>query len=131
MRLLPLEPGGDFARGLARGRGAALELYARLERDPRTLTVMRPELDILVWAPAGARASDISARSARYFDQAARAHLHLALIELPASLLKTHWPQVEFDRDSVTCLRSCLMKPEHDEWVDTIWSILDELADQQ
>ena len=129
MRLLPLEPGGDFARGLARGRAAALDLYARLESDPRTLTVMRPELDILVWAPAGVRASDISARSAKHFDEAARAHLHLALIELPASLLKTHWPQVEFDRDSVTCLRSCLMKPEHDEWADTIWSILDKLAD--
>ncbi len=131
MRLLPLEPGGDFARGLARGRGAALDIYARLERDPRTLTVMRPELDILVWAPAGARASDISARSAKHFEQAARAHLHLALMELPASLLKTHWPQVEFDCDNVTCLRSCLMKPEHDEWADTIWSILDGLADQQ
>ncbi len=131
MRLLPLEPGGDFARGLARGRGAALDLYARLESDPRYLTLMRPELDILVWAPAGARASDISARSAKHFDEAARAHLHLALIELPASLLKTHWPQVDFDRDSVTCLRSCLMKPEHDEWADTIWSILDKLADQQ
>ena len=131
MRLLPLEPGGDFARGLARGRGAALDLYARLESDPRYLTVMRPELDILVWAPAGVRASDISARSAKHFDEAARAHLHLALIELPASLLKTHWPQVDFDRDSVTCLRSCLMKPEHDEWADTIWSILDKLADQQ
>ena len=131
MRLLPLEPGGDFAQGLARGRAAALDLYARLESDPRTLTVMRPELDILVWAPAGARASDISARSAKHFDEAARAHLHLALIELPASLLKTHWPQVDFDRDSVTCLRSCLMKPEHDEWADTIWSILDKLADQQ
>jgi glutamate/tyrosine decarboxylase-like PLP-dependent enzyme len=131
MRLLPLEPGGEFARGLARGRGAALDLFRRLESDPRYLTVMRPELDILVWAPAGARASDISARSAKHFEQAARAHLHLALMELPASLLKTHWPQVEFDCDSVTCLRSCLMKPEHDEWVDTIWSILDKLADQQ
>ena len=131
MRLLPLESGGEFARGLARGRGAALDIYARLEKDPRTLTVMRPELDILVWAPAGARASDISARSAKHFEQAARAHLHLALMELPASLLKTHWPQVEFDCDKVTCLRSCLMKPEHDEWADTIWSILDGLADQQ
>jgi len=131
MRLLPLEPGGEFARGLARGRGAALDIYARLEKDPRTLTVMRPELDILVWAPAGARASDISARSAKHFEQAARAHLHLALMELPASLLKPHWPQVEFDCDNVTCLRSCLMKPEHDEWADTIWSILDGLADQQ
>jgi glutamate/tyrosine decarboxylase-like PLP-dependent enzyme len=131
MRLLPLVPGGEFAQGLASGRAAALDLYARLEKDPRTLTVMRPELDILVWAPNGARASDISARSARHFDEAARAHLHLALMELPASLLKSHWPQVEFDRDNVTCLRSCLMKPEHEAWVDTIWSILDKLADHR
>jgi glutamate/tyrosine decarboxylase-like PLP-dependent enzyme len=131
MRLLPLVPGGEFAQGLARGRAAALDLYARLAKDPRYLTLMRPELDILVWAPAGGRASDISARSARHFDEAARAHLHLALMELPASLLKAHWPQVEFNRNSVTCLRSCLMKPEHEEWLDTIWSILDELANQQ
>ncbi len=131
MHLLPLVPGGEFAQGLARGRAAALDLYARLEKDPRTLTVMKPELDILVWAPSGARASDISARSARHFDQAARAHLHLALMELPASLLKRHWPRVEFDRDDVTCLRSCLMKPEHEAWADTIWSILDELADHR
>jgi hypothetical protein len=46
---------------------------------------------------------------------------------LPASLLTAHWPHVDFDRDSVTCLRSCLMKPEHEEWVDAIWSILDKL----
>jgi len=128
MRLLPLVPGGEFAQGLARGRAAALDLYARLEKDPRTLTVMRPELDIVVWAPAGSRASDISARSARHFHEAARAHLHLALMELPASLLKSHWPGVEFDRPSVTCLRSCLMKPEHEEWLESIWSILDKLA---
>ena len=128
MRLLPLTPGGEFARGLARGRAAALNLHARLENDPRWLTLMRPELDILVWAPAGLRASDISARSAALFDQAAAEHLHLALIKLPASLLKAHWPQIAFDEDSVTCLRSCLMKPEHDEWTDTIWSILDKLA---
>ena len=90
--------------------------------------IMRPELDIVVWAPAGTRASDIATRSTQAFDEAARSHLHLALMELPSSLLSSHWPQVEFDRDSVTCLRSCLMKPEHAEWVDRIWKILDRIA---
>jgi len=131
MRLFPLTPGGEFARGLARGRAAALNLHGRLCADSRYLTVMRPELDILVFAPAAASASAISARSARYFDEAADMHLHLALMEVPATLLKHHWPQVEFDRDHVTCLRSCLMKPEHEAWVDTIWSILDKLAEQR
>ena len=128
MRLLPLAPGGEFARGLAKGRAAALDLFARLEKDPRYLTIMRPELDILVWAPQGTRASDISAHSARIFDETARANLHLALMELPSSLLSFHWPQVEFDRESVTCLRSCLMKPEHADWIDSIWAILNEVT---
>jgi tyrosine decarboxylase/aspartate 1-decarboxylase len=128
MRMLPLVPGGEFARGLARGRAAALDLHGRLTDDPRYLTIMKPELDILVWAPAGNRASEISAHSARQFNEAADADLHLALMALPASLLKAHWPRVDFDRDSVTCLRSCLMKPEHEAWVDTIWTILDKLT---
>lgn len=128
MRLLPLDPGGEFARDLGKGLAAALDLHARLEKDERFLTIMKPELDIVVWAPAGARASEISTRSSQMFDDAARENLHLALMELPATLLSSHWPRVEFDRDSVACLRSCLMKPEHEAWLDKIWAILDELA---
>ena len=30
------------------------------------------------------------------------------------------------DRDAIICLRSVLMKPEHREWADRIWAILDE-----
>ena len=63
------------------------------------------------------------------FDEAAGAHLHLALAKFPATLLARHWPQVEFDQDSVTCLRSCLMKPEHAQWLERIWEILDQVAD--
>lgn len=128
MRLLPLESGGEFARGLGAGRAAALELHARLENDDRFFTIMKPELDIVVWAPAGARASEISTRSTRLFDHTAHANLHLALMELPATLLSLHWPHVEFDGDSVTCLRSCLMKPEHEAWMDEIWARLDASA---
>ena len=32
------------------------------------------------------------------------------------------------DRETITCLRSVLMKPEHREWLDRIWSILDASA---
>jgi glutamate/tyrosine decarboxylase-like PLP-dependent enzyme len=130
MRLLPLVAGGEFARDLAMCRVAALDLHTRLESDDRYLTIMKPELDIVVWAPAGKRASDISMRSSHAFDEAADSHLHLALMELPATLLSCHWPEVELDRESVTCLRSCMMKPEHAEWVDAIWEILDNVANR-
>jgi hypothetical protein len=31
---------------------------------------------------------------------------------------------------SVTCLRSVLMKPEHLDWIDTIWSKLDQATEE-
>jgi tyrosine decarboxylase/aspartate 1-decarboxylase len=40
-------------------------------------------------------------------------------------LLQQHWPDVDFDQDRVTCLRSCLMKPEHAAWLDAIWDRLE------
>jgi hypothetical protein len=59
------------------------------------------------------------------FAEAARQHLHLALAELPVELFDPAGAAMERDRDTVTCLRSVLMKPEHREWIDRIWEILD------
>lgn len=128
MEHFPLDRGGAFARGLARGREAAVQLYERLHADPRFLTAVKPELDILTWAPNGNTASEISSRSQLFFERAAREELHLALVGLPRELLESYWPDVEFDQDSVTCLRSCLMKPEHLDWLDRIWAIMDRVG---
>ncbi len=122
-QLLPMEVGGKFAKDIERSRDAAVKLYELLQADPQELTILPPELDIVVWAPRANRASDISALSTRMFNETAEKHLHLAVMSLPASLLKHYWPDVEFDEDMVTCMRSCLMKPEHLDWVDPIWSI--------
>jgi len=92
---------------------------------------VEPELDIVVWSMRAQRASEISQRNRGLFDRAAKSGLHLALLELPATLLSAHWPGVNFDRDHVTCLRSCLMKPEHLDWSDRIWRILDEAGGPQ
>src|SRR5947208_8449126 len=70
-RLLPLGKDGDFARGLAAGRQAALTLYDRLTADRRFVTAAPPELDILVWAPRAARVSEASSRARRLFAAAA------------------------------------------------------------
>ena len=126
-RLLPLVTDGEFARGLASGRKAALTLYERVKGDRRFVTAAPPELDILVWAPRAARVSEASARARRLFAEAARRHLHLALAELPVAFFDLG--RMERDRPTLTCLRSVLMKPEHREWADRIWGILSESAD--
>ena len=125
-RLLPLVVDGEFARGLAAGRKAALTLYERLKGDRRFVTAAPPELDILVWAPRAARVSEASARARRLFDEAARRNLHLALAELPVEFFDLG--RMDKDRPTLTCLRSVLMKPEHREWADRIWGKLDEAA---
>jgi glutamate/tyrosine decarboxylase-like PLP-dependent enzyme len=125
MRLLPLERGGEFAKRLAASRAAALALYERLALDPRFVPAFSPELDIVVWMARAARASECSERARRIFDAAGRRGLHLALAQLPAEFFDLAGAGIESDRETVTCLRSVLMKPEHREWLDRIWLILD------
>jgi len=122
-KLFPLVPDGEFAKGLASGRAAAIALYDRIKQDGRFVTGSPPELDILVWAPRAKRISDASALTQRIFDEAARRQLHLALVTLPVHLIDVQ--DMQRDQDTIICLRSVLMKPEHREWVDRIWSILD------
>lgn len=123
-RLLPLEPGGAFAQGLAAGCAAARALHARIRSDAEFLPVLEPALDIVAWAPRAATASEISRRTRRLFECAARHDLHLSVTAVPAELLGERWGGVVFDEARVSCLRSCLMKPEHGLWLDAIWSRL-------
>ena len=129
-KMLPYLPGGEFARSLGRCRQAALDLFARMSCDRRFRMIFPPELDILIWAPRGRKASEISARSERFFGAAAAENLHLAKFRYPASLLRDVWKDVVWDQPEVVCLRSCLMKPEHRDWADPIWAILDRAADR-
>lgn len=125
-RLLPMTPGGDFAQSLEKCRTAALGLYEKVAADDRFRTILAPELDILVWAPAGKTAGEISQRSEAIFQEAAKMDLHLATFKYPTALLKDNWLDVEMDQETVTCLRSVLMKPEHKDWLEQIWSRLDQ-----
>lgn len=124
-KLLPLVPRGDFARGLAKSRRAAISLYEHIDRDSRFRTLFAPELDIVLWAPAGPSASRISELSLTLFEAAAKANLHLATFQYPCNRLDQAWSDLKFDQENVTLLRSCLMKPEHDMWIEQIWEILD------
>lgn len=123
-KLLPLCVGGEFARGLERGREAALLLHRKLEDDGRFVPGFEPELDILVFAPRAATLTEASQRSRDVFEAAARRSLHLALAELPTRFWKGRGLALVDDQPTVTCLRSVLMKPDHFDWLDAIWERL-------
>jgi glutamate/tyrosine decarboxylase-like PLP-dependent enzyme len=125
-RAFPLVRGGEFARGLSFCREAALAFHARLSKDPRFMTAFPPELDIVVWAPRADRVSEASRLAERIFVEAGRRHLHLALATLPVDFFDLRSTGMERDSDTIRCLRSVLMKPEHRDWIDRIWTILDQ-----
>lgn len=119
-RLLPLVPGGEFARGLEKGREAALRLHRMLTEDARFVAGLEPELDIVVWAVRAGTVEESSRRAQEVFDRAAEGGLHLALAHLPARFFPgARWPEAPAGT-MVTALRSVLMKPEHLDWVEEI-----------
>src|SRR6266705_795972 len=129
-RLLPLKKGEEFARGLELGRKAALKLFEKLRADSRFVTAFPPELYIVVFAPRAESVSETSALSRRIFESAARHELHLAVAELPVSFWKENLGAMNRDRETLTCLRSVLMKPEHFDWVERIWELLSKSAEE-
>jgi tyrosine decarboxylase/aspartate 1-decarboxylase len=132
MRALPLERGGEFARGLEDGRAAALALHEALERDPRFVPLFPPELDIVVWAApprADATASDTSARARAIFERAAELDLHLAVATFPRALCEKALPRLRWDVEELACLRACCMKPGHREWMGEIFLRLSAATD--
>ena len=139
-RLLPLTKDGAFAEGLRRGRRAALELDRRVRGDERfeALAAGAPELDIVVWAALALHAADsrkasealraadlrtASEQARKVFDACARRGLHLALVQLPRSWFGAR-NCAQNEAGALTCLRSVLMKPEHEAWLGEIWERL-------
>ncbi|HUC55244.1 MAG TPA: aminotransferase class I/II-fold pyridoxal phosphate-dependent enzyme [Candidatus Cybelea sp.] len=128
--LLPLKRGGEFARGLERGRKAALTLFEKVRVDERFVTAFAPELDIVVFAPRGGSVSEASALSRKMFEATAKRNLHLAVAELPVGFWQANLGTMKVDRETITCLRSVLMKPEHLDWVERIWELVCSAADE-
>jgi tyrosine decarboxylase/aspartate 1-decarboxylase len=130
MKLLPLDKGGQFAQGLAAGRTAALALYEKLRADHRFVTAFAPELDTVVWTIRATRVSEASLLTRRLFTAASHRQLHLALAELPVEFFDFDAAGMQCDGRRVICLRSVLMKPEHHQWIDRIWTILDQATSE-
>lgn len=128
-KLLPLVKDGEFAQMLKKGCAAASRLHSKIAADKRFITAFKPELDIVIWGVKSAGVSNSSALARKLFEKTAENNLHLALTEMPLSFFDLDSLEIEKDRETITCLRSVLMKSEHEEWLEHIWNILDLTAD--
>ncbi len=127
IKLLPLKQNGDFAKSLKKCRDAAIEFYNRLSNDKRYFVPVKPELDIVCWTIKSEDTALSSKLAKEVFHETAKNNLHLALAELPANFFAESG--IKINSESVTCLRSVLMKPEHYDWLNEIWSLLNNSTD--
>ena len=111
------------------GLAAAHSFADRLARSEHFIPLLAPELDIVVYAVVAESTDACSARARAVFEAAGARGLHLAMIELPVSFLSRASDDVVVNTETVTCLRSVLMKPEHKDWLDDIVAILEDCAE--
>jgi tyrosine decarboxylase/aspartate 1-decarboxylase len=129
-RLLPLIKDGEFARDLRRSHEAAMLMRQKICADDRWVSPFVPELDILVWAVRAGTVPAASRLAQEIFAAAARMDLHLALVQLPCNFFPQGSWADQHQQNGIVCLRSVLMKREHLDWVETIWSRLSLAADE-
>ncbi|NVK28091.1 MAG: aspartate aminotransferase family protein [Flavobacteriia bacterium] len=120
----PLSNHGEMAAGLTHCIQAAKALYSGLESTGNWILPFRPELDILVYAPRAKTTSEISKLSEIVFDKAAELGLHLALYKMNSKYLAND--EIERDSETVTCLRSTLMKWSHLAYIPEIQKLLEQ-----
>lgn len=133
LQAFPLELERGFGPILKATRQAALDWADRIRTSDRLRLVMEPELDILAFYAIGAgrRASDISRETDRIFSAGMSAGsdaVYLAKLVLPRALVEAHDPGLEWDRPTVTVLRSCLLKPEHLAQIPWLHARVERLA---
>lgn len=110
-----LDGAAAFAEAIGRSRSFSL--------------LTRPELDIVCYFPTAATTSAISLASADVFTRGERAAepVYLAKLTLDAARFSALAPGVTIDSDTVTVLRSVLMRPEQAAWVPEIVRRLEQL----
>ncbi len=118
LRCFPLEPERGLGPVLQATRRAARTFGAAVRRSDVLELILEPELDIVAYFPFDQRrkASEISALTEEVFDALMRDKddpVYLAKLVLPRELAAPHAREMVWDQDSVTVLRSCLLKPEH------------------
>jgi glutamate/tyrosine decarboxylase-like PLP-dependent enzyme len=124
LQCLPLAQDSGLGPILAQSRQAALAWAELIGASEHLRLVVEPELDIITFypVPSGTRpaASAITALTDHVF-QATMADpddpIFLAKLVVRRELLAERDPSIEWDTQTVTVLRSVLMKPEHRAFV--------------
>jgi glutamate/tyrosine decarboxylase-like PLP-dependent enzyme len=124
LRVLPLRAGEGLGPVVAGGLRAARAWAALLDASQELCLYQPPELDILAFwpRPAAPSCAAVDAASAALLRAAMDdpSPVYLSTLRLPSGRLRHRDPALAADTDQARVLRSVLMKPEHEAWVETL-----------
>jgi hypothetical protein len=131
LQAFPLKRDSGLGSVLGACRRAALGLAGRLRSSERLQLHLEPMLDIVTYWPRRARMSEVDAASEAMLHRGMadpENPLFLSTLRVDADAFAAMHPEVKRDVDSVRVLRSVLMKPEHESWIDPLHERLETLA---
>jgi len=124
LRALPLRAAEGLGPVVAGGLRAARAWADLLDASDELRLYQPPELDIVAYWPRPARPSvaAVDAASAALLQAAMRdpSPVYLSTLRLGADRLRRRDPALAADAAEARVLRSVLMKPEHEAWVDRL-----------
>jgi glutamate/tyrosine decarboxylase-like PLP-dependent enzyme len=124
LRLFPLRAEEGLGAVLAAGRRAALAWAARLADAEELALYTDPQLDIITFWPrtgvGSVAAVDAASAALLRLAMADPDPVYLSTLRVAAERLRRRDPALAADAPSARILRSVLMKPEHERYVDTL-----------
>ena len=130
LQVLPLRPDEGLGPVVAAGLRAARKWAAKLDASALLRLYVQPETDIVTYFPDGSSLSDIDKRSHSLFEQgmASDDPVFLSVFRMDGDRLAKRFPAIASDRENVRLLRSVLMKPEHEMYVEELHARVEQLA---
>ncbi len=130
-KLFPLK--SDFGIGQILTKTIdATEDFARKINNSYFSLYLQPETNIVTYFPKFKSASEISKASENILKEGIlQNELWVATLKVKSEHFQVNHPELIVDKKWVTILRSCLMKPEHKDWVNDIIDGLNNLTAPQ
>lgn len=133
LQALPLQPDDGLGPVVAAGLRAARLWADKLQHSDVLRLLMPPETDIVTYLPMTATPtlSAVHEASQRVFEAAMNDPddpIFVSVYRLSANKLCAWCPDLEPDRDDAAVLRSVLMKPEHETYVDVLHARLEAIT---
>lgn len=128
-KLFPLKPDSGIGVILSKTIEITRMLKEKLGKSNQFKVYIEPETNILTYFPLKKSTSQISKTSSNILKEGiANNSIWVASLKVHSEKFRKNHPEITIDSDEVVILRSCIIKPIQEKWIDIIVSKLSELS---